>query len=673
MPQKFPTKKPTDKIAHRNPCDAIRDEDSDLIRTLAAAAPSKILVSSRLTPRVLLNPSGQTINGAKRTSLPGLRPADAEQLLRSCGVTGDSTAMQNYLTTNCDNHPLVIGILAGLINDYLANRGNFDAWAIDPDGGAKLDLSRMDLIQRRNHILRAALDALPPHSHQLLSTLALLSESVDYETLKAFSPHPSSKPEMLTETVRDLEQRGLLQYDGHTRRHDINPVVRSVVAGGIQKEDKERYGQRVVDYFSSSFRTVRERPATLYIRQLIIENIRCFNRLELNFYTKKQVRSLTMLLGDNAVGKTTVLRCLVLALCDETSASSLMDNLDGNLLRHGCNEGKITVICGDRDIDGRDWCLRTRITRERGDVLALEQESPIDFPLKRIFACAYGAFRGGFGTKSYERYEVHDSVRSLFDYSASLQNPELVMRRMEAGGYDVAGLFDKMNEMLMLGDNATQIDSNGISISGPWQGRVSVGAIGDGYAATLAWLVDFFGRALFYNEQFLDSHFYGIVILDEIEKHLHPRWQRHIIRQLREQFPFVQFIVTSHSPICAGGVADLDEEDGAIYVLSHDHVAPIQIETPAGWRYDQVLTSSAFGLPSSRDAKTESIIDRLHLSYDRLHEHGGSEELKDEFQRILSELESRSVTAAQDESDRLNRHQLAEELRALKSLVREAK
>ena len=41
---------PTDKIVDRNPCDAIRDEDNDLLRTLAAAAPSKILVSSRLTP-----------------------------------------------------------------------------------------------------------------------------------------------------------------------------------------------------------------------------------------------------------------------------------------------------------------------------------------------------------------------------------------------------------------------------------------------------------------------------------------------------------------------------------------------------------------------------------------------------------------------------------------------
>ena len=305
---------PTDKILNRNPCDAIRDEDSDLLRAFAACSPSKILISSRLTPRILLNPAGQPIPGAKRITLPGLRPSDAEALLRQCGITGDSAAIQNYLQQNCDNHPLVIGILAGLIANYLPDRGNFDAWSVDPSGGASLDLGKLDLIQRRNHILQAAIEALPNASRQLLSTFALLSDSVDYDTLKAFNPHLPAEPappmlekgqlfsglligggmvvplksadpskaqheyeaalarrkefentlqtwresmddpaaqKKLQEVVRDLEQRGLLQYDGHERRYDLHPVVRGVAAGDMQSGDKQRYGQRVVDHFSS--------------------------------------------------------------------------------------------------------------------------------------------------------------------------------------------------------------------------------------------------------------------------------------------------------------------------------------------------------------------------------------------------------------------------------------
>jgi Domain of unknown function (DUF4062) len=300
--------RPTDKIANRNPCDAIRDEDNDLLRALAAAAPSKILISSRLIPRVLLNAAGIPLPGVCPKILPGLDENDAEALLRSCRVTGKSAAIRRYLATNCDNHPLVIGVLAGLISNYLPDRGNFDAWVTDPEGGAKLDLARLDLIQRRNHILHAALDALPRKSVQLLSTLALLSESVDYPTLCAFNPDlppepdevakpeppeegwfweslseaqkaerrerydaelevwkdyekavkarlASAKyldaPKKLTETVTDLERRGLLQYDVRTRHYDLHPVVRGVAAGAMKGEDRQRYGQRVVDHFSS--------------------------------------------------------------------------------------------------------------------------------------------------------------------------------------------------------------------------------------------------------------------------------------------------------------------------------------------------------------------------------------------------------------------------------------
>lgn len=311
---------PTDKVLNRNPCDAIRDEDNDLLRALAACAPSKILVSSRLTPRVLLNPGGLPIPGARRITLPGLRPPDAEKLLRSCGIIGDSAVIQDYLQKNCDNHPLVIGVLAGLINEPGPNRGKFDEWSVDQSGGAALDLAKLDLVQRRNHILLAAIAALPEASSQLLSTLALLSESVDYKTLEAFNPHLPPEPEevetpeapgkrwrweripdevkadlrqqyeaalarrkkyendlkawqesaelrvaptKLGETVKDLEQRGLLQYDGRKRQYDLHPVVRGVAAGGMKAKDKERYGQRVVDHFSAQPHRPYEQAQTL--------------------------------------------------------------------------------------------------------------------------------------------------------------------------------------------------------------------------------------------------------------------------------------------------------------------------------------------------------------------------------------------------------------------------
>jgi hypothetical protein len=124
-----------------------------------------------------------------RVPLQGLRAVDAEALFRACGIRGTSRDIQAYLKNHCDCHPLVIGVLAGLVNDYLPDRGNFDAWAADPGGGDSLNLSELDLVQKRNHILRAAFAALPEKSRQLLSTLALLSSAVDYPTLTALNPY----------------------------------------------------------------------------------------------------------------------------------------------------------------------------------------------------------------------------------------------------------------------------------------------------------------------------------------------------------------------------------------------------------------------------------------------------------------------------------------------------
>src|SRR4029077_748909 len=246
--------------------------------------------------------ANQPIPGVLHERLPGLRPGDAEALLRACGVRGDSPLMQDYLQRHCDCHPLVTGVVAGLINDYLPARGDFDRWAADPNHGGRLDLSSLDLTQKRNHILTAAMDALPDASRRLLSTLSLLPESFDYTILAALHPHRPPAPaavcrpeepedgfrwtrmteeeqeqarrshavawerwrasgrvqaaweaasethavvDALTATVRDLEQRGLLQYERQTGRWDLHPVVRAVASSRLPDHDRDHLGQQI--------------------------------------------------------------------------------------------------------------------------------------------------------------------------------------------------------------------------------------------------------------------------------------------------------------------------------------------------------------------------------------------------------------------------------------------
>lgn len=326
----------TDEIAHRDPCAAIRPEDDDLLRALAGTAPSKILITSRLVPRVLLNSASQPIPGVLRERLPGLRPADAEALLRSCGVEGDSPAIQKYLQTHCDCHPLVTGVVAGLVKNYFRDRGNFDAWATDREAGGALNLAELDLVQKRNHILRAALEATPNKSRQLLSLLALLSEAVDAVTLDALNPFRPPRPDevatpippqdgwlwkyssyeekakarrnyaeaverrqeyetslimwprsaeylaaprQLADAAQDLEYRGLLQYDVITRRYDLHPVVRGVAIGGLQPDETERHGHRLVDHFSRQTHVPYEQAETIEDVRIGLELVRALLRL----------------------------------------------------------------------------------------------------------------------------------------------------------------------------------------------------------------------------------------------------------------------------------------------------------------------------------------------------------------------------------------------------------
>lgn len=255
-----------DQIAKRNPCAAIRPDDDELLHLLATAAPSKILVSSRLTPSSLINRSGSLVPGVQREMLLGLRPPDAVQLMRNAGIKGNEKAIRDYIQNNCGCHPLVVGVLAGLINDYLSDRGNFDAWRDASDGGRSLNFANLDLTAKRTHILDTAISALPDEGVKLLQTLALLLKGADYELLKKLNPHipfednmlqilPDEELETATQelnsTIKNLEDRGLLQYSHAERRYDLHPIVRGVAIGRMKASEKKLCGEQVINVFNS--------------------------------------------------------------------------------------------------------------------------------------------------------------------------------------------------------------------------------------------------------------------------------------------------------------------------------------------------------------------------------------------------------------------------------------
>ena len=135
-------------------------------------------------------------------------------------------------------------------------------------------------------------------------------------------------------------------------------------------------------------------------------------------------------------------------------------------------------------------------------------------------------------------------------------------------------------------------------------GWVPLRQLGFGYQSQIAWLVDLASRMF---ERYPDSSDPlaepAVVLVDEIDLHMHPRWQRQIIDISSSRFPRTQFIVTAHSPLIVQAAGDANivllRREGDHVVIDNDP------EVLRNWRVDQILTSELFGLESARPPQIE--------------------------------------------------------------------
>ncbi|KFE68967.1 ATP binding protein [Hyalangium minutum] len=138
-------------------------------------------------------------------------------------------------------------------------------------------------------------------------------------------------------------------------------------------------------------------------------------------------------------------------------------------------------------------------------------------------------------------------------------------------------------------------------------GWVAMRDLSLGYRTLIAWMVDLASRMF---ERYPNSPNPlaepAVVLVDEIDLHLHPKWQRQLIGYLTDRFPQTQFIVTAHSPLVVQSATNAN-----IVVLRRkgDHVViDNDVESIRGWRVDQILTSDLFGLETARPPQIEEFL-----------------------------------------------------------------
>ena len=139
------------------------------------------------------------------------------------------------------------------------------------------------------------------------------------------------------------------------------------------------------------------------------------------------------------------------------------------------------------------------------------------------------------------KVKVHESMYSEHpDASRALDACEEAVRRF-LPGYANLRLGDEDNPQILIDRDSTTI---------------SVQQLSDGERGILAFILDLTRRFAQANPNFTDpaSEAEAVVLIDEIDLHLHPKWQRQIVHNLTEAFPLCQFIATTHSPQVIGEV-----------------------------------------------------------------------------------------------------------------------
>lgn len=384
----------------------------------------------------------------------------------------------------------------------------------------------------------------------------------------------------------------------------------------------------------------------MYISKIVLRNIRGFESLEFDLDRGDETfAGWTVFTGSNGSGKSSLMRAIATCLAGRDTIRALETSFQG-WIREPSNGSPATIsldvvsVRGDESRKGqptkKPFTARLEL-KPNGLEPFLVDASPKKNKKKAVaedtiwssnsrgwFACGYGPFRRIFGA-SPDAQRTMTSPRTnawvtLFKEEASLLEADKWLRDLDYQALE--GKQDKKKQrdivLRILQDDflpkAIQIDrlsSSGLSLIDKNGVCLSWTAMSDGYRAALALLADILRHIIqsYGTENLIEEHdghpsvsHSGVVLIDEIDAHLHPEWQREIGFWLKRHFPKIQFLVTSHSPIILQAA-----DPNGLFVLpdpgsgdaprrvGDEEYRKVIASTP-----DTALLSEAFGLQNTR-------------------------------------------------------------------------
>jgi hypothetical protein len=384
----------------------------------------------------------------------------------------------------------------------------------------------------------------------------------------------------------------------------------------------------------------------MFIDELKLENVRTFARASITFVhadsqfasetakgkdllPRPKLPNVNLLLGDNGSGKSTILRAIALAAFGPSATPSGLR--DPGMIRRtdGHPSGGEARLAATFTMHSQDQAHDTSLegnlrVHRQGDLDLYEftGERPAWDPVfesrnDSFFVVGYGATRRveraehfDMGARTKNRPARAQRVASLFEDSYSLipltfwlpelktSNPgrytqvvHLVERLLGSGHY-------KFTEQMEGGDYL--FERGGLHV--PFQG------MSDGYRSFIGWVADLLYHVCYgapAGAKLVENA--GIVLVDEIDLHLHPKWQMKVISTVARALPRMQFVFTSHSPLVAGSLEWMNII--ALKIKGKNETSARRLhESIHGLDADQVLLTDFFGLSSTRGtAKTRQL------------------------------------------------------------------
>ncbi len=291
----------------------------------------------------------------------------------------------------------------------------------------------------------------------------------------------------------------------------------------------------------------------------------------------------TVILGPNGVGKTTLLRSLALALRNASAPSIWPKGTFANAWTRARADGDSTPIEPRICVKLADGSTHLTRIHENGSLTITQtprQSQPALFPLF-AYGCRRGSALGGTAREVDLSNTDGPEIATLFDEGADLIHAETWLIGMDGDApknplsrivFDVA--IAALKTLLDVAN--IEVAERRVWITEHGKPRLPFSALSDGYLTSAGWLLDLIARWV---EISLRHHLplaadfmqtmRGLVLIDEIDLHLHPRWQIEAITRTRRLLPQMSFVVTTHNPLTlVGAKAEeiwiLSNEDGQI-------------------------------------------------------------------------------------------------------------